>query len=682
MDSKGTSSPMRNKQEQDLVNLDDNSSKCCMKQRGQGDVDYGGSSSLSNEENCARVELNYHRKSEFNSVSTNENIVHPSQNNVVISDHLPNNGSSSHSSQVSSEINCKMSTNKGDQTDKIDKLSKHDIGDSNAPSTSGLSCPSNDKIFNLPGPSEARENKKRPSSLKLKRANVDGDDSSSDTGNDDYSLGSEDGCIYTYRGAMPPQQVAPVPMAQGSRGSSPDMDYLEMDFDPGPSCEADTGDESSPEVDIEVPNIPEGDEPEIRGISPEYQPAPVPPLLINPIVARPPRASIFDFATTTEETPVEKDVVAKKVKVVRTEYIIHTTQKGEKIKVKRTMTHCPEIEPSGVHNSSGDLVTPREVLKYGEDHRDVSMAHKINQGESATLESANLISAIYHVNMAKKLINEKPISDMEGHSLQMDVEAGPSTSDSTPCVEPPRCMVWTEREACERQVTQIGTSACGATAVVNVFLALGVPVNIERINSEVGTRQRANNAQIPRYILSRSIAGCTAADIVNGLQRASDGLVTARFFPTFPERSMSLSHWLADWISLGAVPILTLNLQQGCEGDVPDAWHHQMVFGVSPRGIFMCNPVECVPENVVWCRLVSPSVLLLRARDVVARYNPETDMSVLTAVPDIRFHKMNVLGESRNFTRQVSLMLVINDNDRDHKSSDYITIIITILARC
>lgn len=35
----------------------------------------------------------------------------------------------------------------------------------------------------------------------------------------------------------------------------------------------------------------------------------------------------------------------------------------------------------------------------------------------------------------------------------------------------PRSMVWSEREACERQVTQIGTSACGATAVVNVFVS-------------------------------------------------------------------------------------------------------------------------------------------------------------------------------------------------------------------
>ena len=45
----------------------------------------------------------------------------------------------------------------------------------------------------------------------------------------------------------------------------------------------------------------------------------------------------------------------------------------------------------------------------------------------------------------------------------------------------------------------------------------------------------------------------------------------------FPRRSLDLSHWLADWIRKGAVPIATLNLQKGVKPGqtVPDAWHHQ-----------------------------------------------------------------------------------------------------------
>lgn len=37
---------------------------------------------------------------------------------------------------------------------------------------------------------------------------------------------------------------------------------------------------------------------------------------------------------------------------------------------------------------------------------------------------------------------------------------------------------------------------------------------------------------------------------------------------------------------LGAVPIATLNLQKGVKPGwtIPDAWHHQMIYGVSSKG--------------------------------------------------------------------------------------------------
>lgn len=95
----------------------------------------------------------------------------------------------------------------------------------------------------------------------------------------------------------------------------------------------------------------------------------------------------------------------------------------------------------------------------------------------------------------------------------------------------------------------------------------------------------------------------------------------------------------------GAVPILTLNLQAGYEHDIPDAWHHQMVFGVSPRGVYLCNPVECIREATLWHHLTSPSVLLVKARDVLARFDMDTDLTPLMFVPDRRFHTFNVLGE-------------------------------------
>ncbi|KPJ12447.1 hypothetical protein RR48_04342 [Papilio machaon] len=553
----------------------------------------------------------------------------------------------------------------------------------NGPSTSGIN-----NSFDNTESGGVRENRKRPSTLKLDRPNIDDNDSSSDTGNDDYSLGSEDGCIYTYRGGehladlpssffsldmglpldrhLPLLPNYPVPQQgpanareQGSRASSPDMDFLEMDFDPGPSCEVDTDDESSPDADLEVANsLPEEIEPVIRGTTPEYLP--------NPVVNLPqPSTSsahndIETHSLSIPSTSCGQDLPQRNSEEEVTSdqeygpYITHVNFRGEQFLVRRTMSSSSNTL-SGLHVSNGDLVSPREVLNYEEDRHDGAHTYEINKGERPTGDSVNIPSALYHITMAKRLMIQKTCSEVEchdEHNVSRDQGAGCSSDGDTGCVEPPQCMVWSEREACERQVTQIGTSACGATAVVNVFIALGVPVNIERINAAVGTRLRANNAPIPRYLLSRAVAGCTAADLVTGIQRASDGLVTARFFPMYPERAMSLSHWLADWISLGAVPILTLNLQAGCEGEIPDAWHHQMVFGVSPRGIYLCNPCECVPERALWPRLTSPSVLLVRARDIIARLTPNMDLTVLMAVPDRRFHTFNVLGQVASVIRE------------------------------
>jgi len=63
----------------------------------------------------------------------------------------------------------------------------------------------------------------------------------------------------------------------------------------------------------------------------------------------------------------------------------------------------------------------------------------------------------------------------------------------------------------------------------------------------------------------------------------------------------------------GAAPIATLNLQHsGDSGEIPDAWHHQMIFGVSQAGIYLTNPLECSPEQVCTINRVTLSRLTMR----------------------------------------------------------------------
>jgi len=117
-----------------------------------------------------------------------------------------------------------------------------------------------------------------------------------------------------------------------------------------------------------------------------------------------------------------------------------------------------------------------------------------------------------------------------------------------------------------------------------------------------------------------------------------------------PERKFSLSKWLSFWIKKGAVPIVTLNLQAGLSpgAPVPDAWHHQMVFGVNPRGVYLTNPLECVPESALLGQLCSPSVLKVKRNDVLQRWTNTTDLSPLMCQTDVRWRKLNVLGEENN----------------------------------
>lgn len=284
------------------------------------------------------------------------------------------------------------------QTCQRHKVCLDKAGSNSLPSTSGTSRASDN-----PESSSFRENRKRPSSLKLNRPNFD-DDSSSDTGNDDYSLGSEDGCIYTYRGGehladlpssffsldmgLPLDKHLPMPnypgpqgagagRDQASRASSPDMDFLEMDFDPGPSCEVDTGDESSPDADLEaVSNMPEENEAIPRGTTPEY----VPPVRYNPVPVP---------ATTASGSHGDADLYSYSVPSTSRgivmghgdasestsshhypdqnysfgPYITHVNSRGEQLVVRRTMSHGPVNLPVSLHVSSGDLVSPKKTLK-------------------------------------------------------------------------------------------------------------------------------------------------------------------------------------------------------------------------------------------------------------------------------------------------------------------------------
>lgn len=215
-------------------------------------------------------------------------------------------------------------------------------------------------------------------------------------------------------------------------------------------------------------------------------------------------------------------------------------------------------------------------------------------------------------------------------------------------------MLWSIQEALERQTLQIGASACGATAVVDVLKALGVSVAPEEVDRCVQTRLRRNESPLPDYLLSRSEAGATHAQLISGAEEASKAKVMGRFFHLHPRRRVNLVPWLARWIRRGAVPVATMNMQLAVpEGEeVPDAWHHQLIFGVAPNTVFMTNPLDVVSEDEVHQRLCSESVLLIRREDVLQRLTPDCRVSTLMDHCDPRWRDLDVEGQVKQMAEE------------------------------
>lgn len=161
-------------------------------------------------------------------------------------------------------------------------------------------------------------------------------------------------------------------------------------------------------------------------------------------------------------------------------------------------------------------------------------------------------------------------------------------------------------------------------------------------------------APISYYLFSRSVAGTTAQQLIEGIHSLTRGTIQGRFFHFYPARKVELLKWLGGWIKKGAVPIATLNLQKGVKPGwtIPDAWHHQMIYGVSSKGVYLTNPLEIVPEETIMEQLTSDSILLVRRQDVVNRFRDWSPLNDLITKKDKRWNDMNVLGQVVNVLRE------------------------------
>lgn len=191
----------------------------------------------------------------------------------------------------------------------------------------------------------------------------------------------------------------------------------------------------------------------------------------------------------------------------------------------------------------------------------------------------------------------------------------PEVSSTTMLHGASRFFTWTPEEARLRAQPQSAPSNCGATALLNVLSALGAPVpDIRSLERAVHTNSRKHGVSVSEYLESRSMAGCTADDIVNGCNEVAGAFVECRFFPFYPQRQIELQCWLAGWLSQGCSAIATLNMQEIAGADY---WHHQMIFGVDADGVHMTNGPELLSFNAMSLGLESPSVLKVACSDAL-----------------------------------------------------------------
>ena len=247
------------------------------------------------------------------------------------------------------------------------------------------------------------------------------------------------------------------------------------------------------------------------------------------------------------------------------------------------------------------------------------------------------------------------------------------------------CGIWSQSQAKELEVSQLSTSGCGATAVMTVlrYLEPNRELNAQEVLSKSTLRTRMNDAPLPQYLASRSVAGCTGEEVVQAVRDLSPSYLSSSsssppsssssssstpscfstFYPacTGKDSSHLVSHellfpdvdrdflidgqsdlieWLADHLNKGHCLVATLNLQLLQN----DAWHHQFIYGVdrNSRTVYCTNPLETYPEKLFKMFLCTPSVLLIRRDDIMARYKKNGDESVYS---NYRWSELQVVSQ-------------------------------------
>ena len=182
-----------------------------------------------------------------------------------------------------------------------------------------------------------------------------------------------------------------------------------------------------------------------------------------------------------------------------------------------------------------------------------------------------------------------------------------------------------ENEMKKISINQIGKSACGPTAIINVLNSLDIPSpSPEKILEIVPARLRnyeTNN--LLEYLISRILAGTNHNDLINALLKITNNNLIAKFFIINPyEDKIKFKEFLNKLFNLKCSLIFTENLF--LVGN--DAWHHQMCYGIKDNLLYLTNPFETVTINQIFNYITNGNFMIIPKEHVLGRKIEKEDL--------------------------------------------------------
>lgn len=315
-----------------------------------------------------------------------------------------------------------------------------------------------------------------------------------------------------------------------------------------------------------------------------------------------------------------------------------------------------------IDDDENNVTTTPEIEKIEDETREITIEKLVDDDEE-NINKEDLVDTSITVtplptSTTSSTINSKTtvLSNTKTTSFyyycnqQLKVESMSSIEDNT-CEE---ARLWSDTDALLNQIPQVESSSCGKIAIINVLKALKYEFDYDHLNSNIKFNRRNESGTLAQYLFSRSVAGMNAIELIENVKLVTNNKIIGRFFSFYPQRDVNILQWLSYWIKKGAVPVALLNLQRvSLWGFVPDAWHHQMIYGCGSDGVYLTNPIERKSSEMIMKELTSDSILLVRSIDVLKRFNPN-DKNLIEIIRhgDKRWHNLNVLGQVINVLRE------------------------------